>query len=411
MLQYVMWGVSFVTLWLTIVWLNYLQNEDERPKSKRLPKITFGIPAWNEEKTILRTLQSLIDADYPASKKEIIVVNDGSKDDTLKVARAFARKHPQVIVVDKKNGGKASAINEAIDRATGKIFAVMDADTTISYDALKIMVPHFENKNMGAVISRIRVHKPRSFLERMQRFEYVMSSMTRFIMNNFGTLAITHGALSMFSTKTLRKVGKFTPDPNNITEDFEIALRLRSEGYDVIMEPEAISYTRVPNTVNSIWIQRLRWSRGYLYNMWKYRKMILAKKHGLLGTFQLPVNVLAVALLIANVSLISFDFFSRAYDFTARSLTIPDYFWTTVLSTPSLKQLILARNVQVTLPIILSIVLGIYLIIVAHRFFEEKIRDNLAPTLAYTFVMPYFSTLNWVSAINKEARREKRRWR
>ncbi len=411
MLQYLMWVVSFITLWLTIVWLNYLFREDSSPRLKRLPRVTFAIPAWNEEKTIVKTLNSLLEVDYPDAKKEIIVVNDGSTDNTVSVVRAFIKKHPEVILIDKKNGGKASAVNAALDAATGELFGVTDADTTVSSDVLRHLVPHFSNKNVGAVISRIRVFQPTSFLERMQRFEYVMSTMTRFIMRNFGTLAITHGALSVFNTGILRRVGGFTQDANNITEDFEIALRLKYNGYDVEMEPDAVTFTKVPNSFRSVWVQRLRWSRGYVYNMWKYRSMIFNRNHGLLGTFQLPVNVLAVCLLIANISLISFDFLHRFFDFAVRSFTIDNYFWTNIMSWPTLKQFILARNIQVGLPLLIVLALGIYLIIIAHRIFRDKISDNIAPAVAYSLAMPYFSTLNWISAISKEVARTKRKWR
>ncbi|RMD58362.1 glycosyltransferase family 2 protein [Candidatus Woesearchaeota archaeon] len=411
MLQYALWGVSFVTLWLTLVWLNYLVMGREKRYLKKLPKVSFGIPAWNESRTVVRTLDSLLNLDYPAKLKEIIVVNDGSTDDTLDVLKGYVEEHPEVILIDKENGGKASALNAALSRASGDVFAVMDADTTVERGALRKMLPHLADKRIGAVISRIRVDGPRNFLERMQSFEYVMSSMTRFIMNNFGTLAITHGALTLFSSHLLRKVGGFTEDKDNITEDFEIALRLRKNGYDVIMEPDAVSYTRVPRSISAVWVQRLRWSRGYIYNMWKYRSMIFDNRYGLLGTFQLPVNVLAVVLLVANVGILSIDFMDRFFEYIVRSLTIDGYFVNSLFDFPGLKSFVLARNVQVTLPILVSLALGIYLMVYAHRVFKERLRSNIVPTLAYTLAMPYFSTLNWASAIVKEFSRSKRRWR
>jgi len=411
MLQYVVWGITFLTLWLTIVWLNFLFTQKSTPKLKRLPKITFGIPVWNEEKTVVRTIQSLLEADYPSHLKEIIVVNDGSTDGTRKVVEKFVKAHPEVVLINKENGGKASAVNDAIDRATGEFFAQIDADSRIEPNALKQVIPHFADKKVGAVISRIRVDEPKNFFQRMQRFEYVMSSMTRFIMNNFGTLTITHGALSTFRTSTLRKVGGFVRDKENITEDFEIALRLRKNGYAIVMEPNAISYTHVPSTLRTIWRQRIRWSRGYIYNMWQYRGMVFDTRHGLLGTFQLPVNVLAVALLIFNVSLISYDSMNRLSKFVFRSFTIPDYFFTQITSFPSLREFILARNVQVMLPVFVCFMLGLYLIVFAHRMFNERLQKNVLPFIAYTLVMPYFSTVNWVSSIAKEVRRTRRTWR
>ncbi|MBS3148582.1 glycosyltransferase family 2 protein [Candidatus Woesearchaeota archaeon] len=411
MFQYVVWAITFLTLWLVIVWLNFLIDVRPRPRLASLPKISFVSAAWNEQKTILRTIRSVLESDYPANLKEIIVVNDGSTDNTAKVVENFRKLHPEVVLINKVNGGKASAINEGIDKATGDIIAVLDADSRFSPDAPKLMVAHFANKTVGAVISRIRVDEPKNFLQKIQRYEYVMSSMTRFIMNNFGTLAITHGALSMFKTKTLRKLGGFVRDKENITEDFEIALRLKKNNFRVVMEPHAVSYTHVPATPYTIWRQRLRWSRGYIYNMWQYRSMIFDSSKGLFGTFQLPINVIAVALLILNVSLISYDTFGRAFDFVSRSLTIPDYFWNSVLSFPSLTQFLLARNIQIQLPLFISLVLGLYLVYTAHQVFKESLRQNILPFFVYLAIMPYFSAVNWIASISREVRRSKRSWR
>jgi len=400
-----------VTLWLSLVWLSYLAMPARRPRKDAVPKVTFGTAVWNEEKTVLRTLQSLIEVDYPKGKKQIIIVNDGSTDRTAALVRKFIKSHPEVTLINKANGGKASALNLALKNAGGEFFVVMDADSRVERDVLHWMIPHFKDERAGAVISRIRVDEPKNFFQRMQRFEYVMSSLTRFLMNNFGTLAITHGACTMFRVKTLRKVGGFDDNRENLTEDFEIALRLRHAGYRVVMEPRATSYTHVPASPKAIWKQRTRWSRGYIYNMWNYRKMIFNKAHGLLGTFQMPVNVLAVGLLILNIGLISFDAMDRWVEFFLRSISIDGYFWAQLTSIPTLKQFVLARNVQVTLPLTITLIIGLYLIHAAHKLFKEQFLRNIMPFVAYTLVMPYFSALNWISSIAKEVRRSKRTWR
>ena len=408
MLQYVVGTITFVSLWVTLVLLNYVADGPRTERAKRFPLVSIVIPAYDEQDSILKTVQSLLDADYP--KKEIIVVSDGSTDNTVRVVRKFMKQHPGIQLIDKKNGGKASAVNAGLAVARGELFAVMDADSRIDPQAIRALIPHFSNPQAGAVITRIRVDKPILFLERMQRFEYIMSSLTRFMMRNFGTLAITHGVMTMFRTKTLRELGGFVKDRNNITEDFEIALRLRRHGFLVEMEPKAIGYTRVPRTVHSVWRQRLRWSRGYLYNMMNYRDLFFAKGQGVFGAFQLPMNVIGVLLLVLNVGLISFDVMHRSFDFLRRSLSLPDYFWNTILDFPSLKEFILARNIQVTIPVLLSLVLGIYLVVVAHRLFNERIGKQIFPALVYVMVVPYFTAANWISSIAHEVVRTKRKW-
>ena len=410
MLQYIIWAVTFVSLWVTIVLLNYVAATPTTKRLSRFPFITIGIPAYNEEEGIIKTLRSLVQANYPANKLEIIVVNDGSKDNTAQLVREFMKTHPQVQLINKLNGGKGPAINSALAIAKGELFGVIDADSRIEKDAIKALLQQFNGPKTGAVITRIRVDNPRNFLERMQRFEYIMSSLTRFMMRNFGTLAITHGVLSMFRTNVLRKVGGFVQDRNNITEDFEIALRMRRHGYTVEMEPKAIGYTSVPNTVKSVWRQRIRWSRGYLYNMINYKDLFFSKGQGVFGAFQLPMNVLAVLLLILNVSLISYDFIDRGLSFVQRSFTLSGYFWNTVLDLPSLKEIVLSHNVQIGLPVMLSFVLGLYIIFTAHRIFGERLRNQFLPAIAYLLVMPYFSTVNWISSIAQEVVRTKRKW-
>ena len=410
MLQYLLWGISFVTLWLTLVWLSFLYAEPSRRKFLEYPKITFGIPAHNEEKTILKTVKSLLRADYPQSKKEIIVVDDGSTDGTAGVVKRFAVNHPEVYVISKRQGGKSSALNVALENSTGGFFAVVDADSRISSNSIKKSLSNFTDKKIGAVISRVRVDGPRNFLERIQRFEYIMSSMIRKIMCNFGTLYMTPGVLSIYRADVLRKLGGFTRDKTNLTEDLEIAMRLKYNGYLIKMEPESITYTHVPSTLSALWRQRVRWARGYLYNHWNYRKMFFSSKHGVYGFFQMPVNVLAVILLIANIGIIMYDLSDRTYDFVFRSLTIPDYFWNQITDIPTLQQFVLARNVQVYLPIIIGFILGVYLILFAHRMFKEQFRKQLAPLVSYMIIMPYFSTVNWISSIWQEAARSKRKW-
>lgn len=423
MLQYFVWLVTFVSLWVTLVLLNYVAlppNEvrglrqaslaipERKERLRSFPKVSIAVPVYNEEEGIIKTLKSLIYADYPSDKKEIVIVNDGSIDKTSELVREFMKNHPNIILIDKPNGGKASAVNSALDIATGELFAVIDADSRIEKGAVKALASHFANQKTGAVISRIRVDSPKNSLERIQRFEYIMSSLTRLLMRNFGTLAITHGVLSMFRTNTLRQVGGFVKDRNNLTEDFEIALRMRRHGYLVEMEPCAVGYTCVPNTIKSVWRQRVRWSRGYIYNMWNYRDLFFAKGQGVFGVFQLPMNVLAVLLLILNVILISFDLLHRFFDFVVRSITLPDYFWT-ILDFPSVKEFMLGRNIQVTLPVALSLILGIYLIFAAHRLFNERFK-HFVPMLAYILLMPYFMAANWIASVVQEVVKTKRKW-
>ncbi|RLE45820.1 hypothetical protein DRJ22_03500 [Candidatus Woesearchaeota archaeon] len=410
MLQYIIWIISFITLWLIIVWLNFIYTKEETTKTKKQPKITFAIPAYNEEKTIIKTIKSLLKLNYPAEKKEIIIVNDGSTDKTEQTVKKFIKEKENIILINQKNNGKASAINTALKQATGQLFAVLDADSYVEKESINHILPHFENKKTGAVISRIKIDKPKKPLEKLQYFEYIMSNMLRKIMTNFGTLSMTPGVLSVYNTATLRKAGGFSKDKNNMTEDLEIALRLKDKGYNIYMEPKAITYTKAPNTLKSLWQQRIRWSRGYIYNHIKYKHMFFSKKHGIFGIFQLPINALAIILLVINMSIITYNLSNNLFQFILRSLTIHNYFITRITDWPTLKQLILARNVQISIPLTIAFILSLYLMTFAMKYFKESIKKNYLRAIAYMIIMPYFTAANWITSIYKEIKRSKRKW-
>jgi len=413
MLQHILWAILFFTLWLAIIWISVLHAEEpKKTKLKRHPKVTIGIPAYNEEKTIEKTVDSIINSDYPKEKIEIIIVNDGSKDNTAKVSQELIKKHKgyNIILINKANGGKSSAVNAAIEKATGEFFAVVDADSRIEKDAIHKVVPHFENQNVGAVISRVRVDSPNKILERIQFFEYIMSNFIRKLMALLGTLAITPGVLSVYRTKILRKVGGFTKDRNNLTEDLEIAMRLKYNGYRVEMETNSTTHTLAPQNLKTLWKQRIRWARGYIYNMWNYRSMMFSRKHGIFGTFQMPINVIVVITLITNISIIAYNFVDKMIEFTIRSATIKGYFWTRILEFPTLQQILLGQNLRIMIPIILATVLGFYLILHAHKRFNEKITRNIIGAVGYFLFIPYFTTANWISSIFQEIFKTKRKW-
>jgi len=412
MLEYILWGITFLSLWLTLIWLNFLYYE--KPKSNNwFPKVTIGVPVFNEESTVVNTIKSFLTVDYPKDLLEIIVVDDGSKDNSFKVVNDFLKSNPNVPVklFKKENGGKSSALNVALDNATGEVFAVVDADSRISDSSIKMVLPHFSDKKIGAVISRVCVDGAKSWLEKIQHFEYIMSTMIRKIMCNFGTLAMTPGVLSMYRTSVLRKVGGFCKDRNNLTEDLEIAMRLKSYGFDICMEFNSMTYTKVPNTIKSLWRQRIRWARGYIYTMLRYSNLFFSRKHGIFGVFQLPFNVLALLLLMINIGIISFDLINRLFEFFVRSFTIPNYFINNFFNIPSLQEFILARNIQVYLPILVALVLSLYLIYFAHRLFKERLSNQVISLLSYLFIMPYFTAVSWVSSIAQELSNSKRRWR
>jgi len=196
----------------------------------------------------------------------------------------------------------------------------------------------------------------------------------------------------------------------NITEDLEVAFRLRSNQYIVSMAPEAIGYTKVPNDFKGLWSQRIRWFRGFIYNHIKYKHMIFRSKYGLFGTFQLPLNIFAVVLLLITVAIITFGTIRDSWEFLLRSVTIQGYFWKTLTDFPTIKELLLGQNIQVILPLFLGTVLGMWLIVIAHKRLQEKILRYVAYIWFYFLVAPTLTSIHWFTSITHEIFRTKRKW-
>lgn len=249
-----------------------------------LPKVSVIIPAYNEEKSIARTIASVLASDYPREKFEVIVVDDGSKDKTLEIAKKFENK--RIKVFHKENGGKGTALNLGIKNAKGEIVFTMDADTFVETYSLKNMIRYFKNEEVMCVSPAISIYKPKTILQRVQYIEYILGVFLRKTFASLNAIHITPGAFSAYRKSFFDKYGGY--DEKNITEDLEIALRIQYNGYIIENSVESPAYTIAPKDFFHLLKQRRRWYVGLMKNIWKYRQ-IISTKYGDLGIFVLPV--------------------------------------------------------------------------------------------------------------------------
>ncbi len=409
MIENILWGISFITVYLAFVWINFLYLDllqDEKNVS-RWYSIDVAIPAYNEESTIAACISSVLKLNYPKDKLRIIVVNDGSIDNTKNIVEKLCKKHDNILLVNKKNeGSKAAAMNAALKHAESELFACVDADSFVTKDALRNMLHHFEDDSVGAVISAIKVYKPKNILEKIQRIEYILAVLSRKLRASINTLAMTPGVLSVYKTQVIKKVGGF--DTENITEDFEIAMRLKYNHYNVKIEPNAFTYTKAPDTFKALFNQRIRWYRGFFVNHLKYKDMFFNKEYGLMAFFQLPLNVLGIPLMLVTLGLISYGLITRFAEFMVRGLFIQGYI-ASLFQLPSLKDLVLTQNIKVFFPIWIGGIAGAYMFIVAHKQVKEKIFFPLS-IWVYFMCLPYLVGFYWVSALTKEIVKAKRKW-
>ena len=406
MIEYILWGVSFISLFLVIFCIHIMFFMcDKDIKLKRFPKVSIIVPAYNEEKNIGRTIKSLLNLKYPKDKLQIIVVNDESTDNTVEVVKKFKN----VLLVNNKHKGisKASALNNGLRKANGEFVGCLDADSEVDNDVLLKMLPLFEDRKVGAVISTIKLKRVKNVYENIQKVEYVLSNFTRKLMSKMDTLHITPGALSLYRTDLIKKYRGF--DENNLTEDLEIAMRLKADGYLIKIMPEAISYTNVPSSFKSLWNQRVRWFRGFFYNTLKYKKLILSKRHGLFGGFQMPLNVFTVFIIIFMFSLMVYEFIRRFYNFIFKALVLKEELLYEYMKLPSAKEVIYSMNIKVLFPVFIALLFSLYMLSKAHKNENERLRFTPSLILYFT-VYPIIRSLHWVTAFVKEIFSVKRKW-
>lgn len=298
---------------------------------KELPFVSVIIPAFNEESSIIRTIESILKSEYPRDRFEVIVVDDGSTDATHVRARTFLNRGVRVFT--KQNGGKGTALNFGIARAQGEIIFTMDADTSVDPSSVRKMVQPFTNPRVMGVTPAMLIEHPRTFLERIQFIEYYLGVFLRRAFSTLHAVYITPGAFSCYRKAFFEKHGGY--DEHNITEDIEISLRIQSKGYFIDNCPDAPAYTIPPRTFRGLLIQRRRWYFGYMRNLVAYRTLVFNKHYGDLGMFIMPIGILSIFFSLLVMVYLFTHGLSTLYDelslfilndYTFRTLSFDQYF-------------------------------------------------------------------------------------
>ena len=258
----------------------------------RLPHVAIIVPCFNEARTLGATLNSLLALTYPHEKLEILVVDDGSTDDTLAVTKSFVHDG-RLRVFHKENGGKHSAMNFALQKTSAQLIGCLDADSTVEPDALMALVPMFANAAVAAVTPGMHAQEPRTIFQHIQKVEYRLGLFNRFVFAALGSLFITPGPFSFFRASVVRELGSWRH--GHSTEDMEMALRIQEAGYLIANAPNAIVHTATPTTLRDLFHQRVRWTYGWLRNAIDYRHMIGNTRYGNLGLVILPSALISIA--------------------------------------------------------------------------------------------------------------------
>lgn len=274
--------IIFLTLlflrYFSLLWFAYLGHAERNvlgvKKHHELPSISIIVPAYNEGVLMERALESLMELEYP--EYEVVVVDDGSRDDTLaRAAKWEGRRGPvEVKVVTKRNGGKASALNAGILASKHPFILCMDADSTLHPKTLLRAVEHFGDPSVGAVAGNVKVENRGKIITRLQALEYIEGlNMPRRAQGFVAAVNIVPGPVGMFRREALEEVGGY--DTDTFAEDADITLKLISSGWRVVYEDAAIAWSEAPERWIDLVQQRYRWTRGILQALRKRKKLFL----------------------------------------------------------------------------------------------------------------------------------------
>lgn len=397
----------FVSLYIQVfLIITLIEHRDKLKKSPalkalspaELPTVSVIVPCFNEQGTVIGTIESLKKLNYPQEKLSIIAVDDGSTDDTWSYLVKY-QDDPQIKLYKKENGGKHTAVNLGIERSTSDIVGCLDADSFVHPEALMRMVPLFADPKVMAVAPAVRVRTPRTVLEHIQHAEYNLGIFLRKMYSVLNAIHVTPGPFSMFRRSVFGSIDGMFRSAHN-TEDMEIALRLHSHGFTIENAEHAYVYTTPPKNLRALIKQRIRWTTGFLLNVNDYRGMIFSRKHGHVGTFTLPAGIVA---LIATI-FFAFYALSNVITKTINSITQWQLVgWRLGWHWPTINWFFVNTG-QVRIVILVLIATAVGFLFFGKRMATgswKPSRDIIYSMFLYSFVQPIWISISWYRAFTK----------
>ena len=350
------------------------------------------------------TLKHIFAIDYDIL--DVIVVNDCSTDNTLKIIKELANKYPKLKIIDhKKNKGKAGGLNDGLKIAKGELIAVVDADSYPASDCLKKMVGFFGNEKIGAVTCPVVARNANKFMERLQGIEYKMIALTRKLLDYVDSIYVTPGPLAVYRKKALIEIGGF--DEKNMTEDIEVTWHLTYAGWLRRMCLATSVSSTVPNKFKAWFRQRRRWNVGGLQCIQKYKKSLFNPKRGMLGFFIIPFFIISTFLGLLGLSIFFYLLIRRIisnYLLTRYSI---------IASTPilTLEDIFITPTILNYLGVALFL-LGLIFLFIVFAVLKEKVfrKENILNIPFYMIVYIAFYPFIMIAAMGHMIK-GKRIWR
>ncbi len=367
----------------------------------RLPTVSMIIPAHNAEHGVEKSIRSLLNLDYPKEKLEIIVVDDGSTDNTYKIASKYKSKGVKVYPIP--YGGKGKALNYGIMKSKGEFVGNLDSDSSLDRDALLKMVGFFSNKKVMAVTPSIKANHPKTIAQKIQAIEFLSSSIIKKVFSYFGAMPIASGACTIFRKSFFEKHGCYLED--SLAEDGEMSLRIAEKGYRIENAMDTAVYTDGVKTFKSLFNQRLRWFRGLLDCLIIHKRLFHPSK-GNISLIVLPMISISILLtLIGSIYLLSV-FLSKSFHNLINFKSIGfDLFY---LFEYKIDFFNINIGATAVLPLIL-IIFSIILMMVCKKYSREH-RGIMQSYLLFFFIYWIVASLSWIRAFFYKLTGKKIKW-
>lgn len=279
-----LWGTmgSLLLAFRTFLWFRY---RSFLPVGiEEAPSLTVIIPAYNEGAMVEKSIDSAASATYRRDRMEIIVIDDGSTDDTWRYIQRASRRYPGLVTPIRfpENRGKRAALEAGVRRAHGEIIVTIDSDSIIEPDTLLAIAGPFRNPSVGAVAGKVAVYNRREgLIPRMLHVRYMLAfDFLRAVQSTYGTVYCCPGALSAYRTSVVREVldawmhQKFLGEVCTYGEDRSLTNFVLSSGYDTVYQRSAVVHTAAPVTYAKLCKMYLRWDRSYIKEEVRFARIV-----------------------------------------------------------------------------------------------------------------------------------------
>jgi cellulose synthase/poly-beta-1,6-N-acetylglucosamine synthase-like glycosyltransferase len=416
-----LWIAYVIALYFSIfLLLVYFDNKKmfKKEKSslfpKKYPLVSVLVPVFNEQNTVLGTLKSIANLDYPKDKLEVIVINDGSTDNTKKIVQEYIKDQDSFKLISHQNRGKGASMNRALEMAKGKFFACLDADSFVDSLTLKKQLSLYYNQNdprLAIITPAMKVYKPKNILQKIQWIEYLVIILIARIASQLDALYVAPGPFSLYRTSIVRKLGGF--DEKSITEDQEIAYRIQKHNYRIKQCFDGYVYTVAPNKIKPFYYQRRRWYLGGVSCLYKYKSMVANKKYGDFGIMQMIKNVIGYLLAVigigAFVYIILLPLMTKLKNLLAIKFNILPYILNLELNFSWLNFLMM--DFKRSFLVIFILMVGTYLFYQAHKNANERIvRFGWIPLIPYFLFYYLLKGTIFIMSLFQFVRGKKLKW-